>query len=472
VQPIRPSGKVVHIVPPLGLGYLASAIRDKHEVSILDCVKEKMSYDGFARHLQEVKPDVVGITSYSNTLSPVKKMLEVTRRFNQKITTVVGGPHPSGVVEKIFDHLPEADFAFRGESEIGFPLLLDYVADDIGAKNGVGKKAFLKEIPGLIYRNDNEVVANQPAFIEDLDKLGWPAWDLIKPDTYPLAPHGIYTKNTPIASVIVSRGCPFPCTFCAGSRVTGKKLRFRSMADVVREIEFLKQQYGVKEIHILDDNFTFKTEHVREFCHLVIEKGLNLSFSCPNGVRLDALDKETLILMKKAGWYLVTVGVESGSQRILNAMKKGLTLEKIKEQVSLIKNVGLETYGFFMIGYPGETKEDIEATIRFAKELDLDWAFFGNFIPLPGTETYRQLAENGELASIDWDNLYVGGAVVYSPQGISPQELKKLQRQAFLQFYCRAEMMVNFISKLRVSNLKIMIKRAMFMLLPRKADNG
>lgn len=471
VQPIRPKERVVHVVPPLGLGYLATAIRDQHEVSILDCVKEGANYQDFGDRLAQVNPDVVGVNLFSNGLSSTKKMLEMVKRFNPQILTVVGGPHPSAVGEEIFSHLPEVDFAFKGEGEIGFPLLLDFQTNKGKAGGRHGKDRYLAQIPGLIYRNGPKVKSNSPIFAENLDELGWPAWDLICPDTYPVAPHGMYAQNSPIGPIIVTRGCPFPCTFCAGSTVLGKRFRFRSIQNVIKEIKLLKDQFRVKEIQILDDNFTLDRNYVQEFCRSVIENKLNLSFSCPNGVRLDTLDKETLIMMKQAGWYLIAAGIESGSPKILEAMKKKITVERTKQQISLIKEIGLEAHGFFIIGYPGETREDIKMTIRFAKELGLDWAFFGNFIPLPGTEIYRELLKRNEIEAIDWDSLYVGGNVLYSPEGISPKELKRLQQRAFLQFYIQSKIIVNFLSKIRINNLRMMVKRALFILLPRRVKS-
>ena len=264
-----------------------------------------------------------------------------------------------------------------------------------------------------------------------------PSWDLLRPDTYPLAPHGGFFKNYPIAPIIITRGCPFACTYCAGYLVSGKKIRHRSIDKVIEEIEVLYHKYGIREIHIEDDNFTFYHDLVYEFCKKLKEHNLNISWTCPNGVRLDSLDKELLLTMKEAGLYSISVGIESGSDKILKDMKKNLTKEKIREKIELIKDCGLEVSGFFIIGYPTETKKDIMDTINFAGSLDLKRAGFSLFKPFPGTEATRQLVEKGELKEMsdeDWAHFVLADAV-YAPPGLykgRDEEVKTQSASAFL----------------------------------------
>ena len=177
-------------------------------------------------------------------------------------------------------------------------------------------------------------MVNPPIFVETLDEFGMPSWDLLRPDTYPLAPHGGFFKNYPIAPIIITRGCPFSCTYCAGHLISGKKIRHRSIDKVIEEIKVLYYQYGIREIHIEDDNFTFYHDLVYEFCRKLKENHLNISWTCPNGIRLDSLTKELLMAMKGAGLYGISVGVESGSDKILKDMRKSLTKEKIREKLN------------------------------------------------------------------------------------------------------------------------------------------
>jgi radical SAM superfamily enzyme YgiQ (UPF0313 family) len=222
----------------------------------------------------------------------------------------------------------------------------------------------------------------------------------------------------------------------------------------------LYKQYEVREFHIIDDTFASYADRVREFCEGIKSRNLKISFTFPNGVRLDTLNREMLLAMKEVGLYAFTVGIESGSQRILDHMKKRLTLEKISQAVNLINDVGLEPNGFFIIGYPEETREDIEKTIQFAKELPLKRAHFSNFLPLPGTDATAALKQSGEIDDLDYSELFYS-KIPYSPKGIPPRELKKYQQKAFLSFHLRPKILLKMIWDIKSwSHLKIIAKRA------------
>lgn len=453
---MKPYSESDELIPPFGLGYLATAIRKNHDVKILDGIKEKLTLEKFENLLKEEKLDIIGIQIFTFQIIKVKDYIETIKKVLPRAKIILGGPHPSCSPYNIFDFFPKIDWAFKGEAEIGLAKLLDLMAE-----NETGPEHLL-EVPGLIWRKNEQIVVNPPIFVDDLDKLGIPSWDLLRPDTYPLAPHGGFFKNYPIAPIIITRGCPFSCTYCAGHLVSGKKIRCRSIDKVIEEIKVLYHQYGIREIHIEDDNFTFYHDLVYEFCRKLKENHLNIAWTCPNGVRLDTLTKELLIAMKDAGLYSISVGIESGSDRILRDMKKSLTKEKIKEKIELIKNCGLEVSGFFIIGYPTETKKDIMETINLAKSLNLKRAGFSLFKPFPGTEATRQLIEKGELKEMsdeDWAHFILADAV-YAPPGFTKKEIKKLRRRALLHFYLRPKIIFKFFSEIKnLKHLKIVLKR-------------
>jgi radical SAM superfamily enzyme YgiQ (UPF0313 family) len=240
----------------------------------------------------------------------------------------------------------------------------------------------------------------------------------------------------------------------------GHNLRNRSMGHVMDEMVMLYNDYGVREFHIVDDMFNFYKNRVFEFCQGIKDRNLDISYTFPNGLRLNQLDRETLQMMKDTGAYAFTVGIESGSQRILDTMKKGLTLELIEEKVNLINAVGLEPSGFFIIGYPGETVDDINATIQFAKRLKLKRAHFSNFLPLPGTEATKGLVENKEIEKPDWGTLFYS-KVSYAPRGITRKQLKQLQRRAFLEFHLRPHILFSILLEIKsIKQLKMIIIRA------------
>ena len=455
VKPVRPIEVVLNCIPPLGLGYLATALRAQgfSEVDILDCVKEELSHSAFKKRVKKHNPEVVGFQVFSQDLLSLEKSLAIVKDLNPKIVTIAGGPHPSGLPEEMLKKFKNLDFVFCGEAEIGLPMLL---------KSLPNKQGFSK-IPGLGWRNKKgKIIINPQIFVKDLDSLGFPAWDLLQPQTYPNAPQGIIFKNLPIAPIMATRGCPFSCTFCAGWTISGKKIRRRSVNHVLKEIEFLYKKYGVREIHFLDDNFTLNRDYVEDFCHQLLKKDFKISWCCPNGVRLDTLNKRLLKLMKKAGCYYVSVGIESGSDRILGLMKKGTTTQKIKKMAKMVNKAGMTINGFFILGYPGETKTEILQTISFAKRLGLTRAAFYNYLPLPRTESYSKLLESGELKEEDigWSQIFQA-YVPYTPMGISQKELKGLQRRAHLEFYLRPIILWRLIREIRTfQQLEYILRRA------------
>ncbi|MBL7158813.1 MAG: B12-binding domain-containing radical SAM protein [Candidatus Omnitrophica bacterium] len=424
---VKPYNLSDHIQPALGLGYLASSARDRHDVRILDCVKEKIRPSAFEAALDEIKPDVAGFQCYTYDLHNLKGMLSSCK--NRNIKTVLGGPHPTSVPLETMEFFGnELDYLFQGEAERGFAKLLDMLEGDANIN--------LNDIEGLLWRKEGRVFSNPRFFEENIDNLGIPAWDLIKPETYPEAQHGAFFKKFPIAPIITTRGCPFSCTFCAGNLISGKRLRKRSVSHILGEMEALYNSRGIREFHIIDDNFTLDRAFAKSLLKAVKESSMNVSLSVPNGIRVDTLDDELLELMKSAGLYLISLGIESGSDRVLKLMKKNTTVEGIRKSVVLIRKHGIEVAGFFILGFPGETKEDIEKTIRFSLELDLIRANFFTYLPFPGTESYNNLKREGRLDEVNLKRFYFMNAT-FVPEGLDKNTLKRLQRKAFLGFFLR-----------------------------------
>ena len=297
-------------------------------------------------------------------------------------------------------------------------------------------------MPGLVWRDNGTVRVNPRIFVDDLDGLGLPAWDLIKPQEYPEGPqHGAFFKQFPIAPIMVTRGCPYLCTFCAGGVVSGKKIRRRSIGHVLNELYLLHNDFGIKEFHIIDDNFTMDGAYVKEFLKQLKELDLGMSWAVPNGVRMNTLDDEMLALMKETGLYLVSLGIESGSDEVLRSMKKSITTAEIRECVKRINDAGIDIAGFFILGFPGETPQTIRQTIRFSLELKLMRANFFTYLPFPGSDSYRELASNGDLKAVDWKRFYFMTAA-YVPKGMKRSQLKALHRRAFASFYLRPHIII------------------------------
>lgn len=459
VRPAVKKGDVYNVVPPLGLGYLASALREKSvDVEILDCIMENIKVEDMAPEILERKPDIVGFQVFSYDVPVVIDVTEKLKSSSPEMITVIGGPHPSGIGAAVMKHMLKVDFAFKGEAENGIGLLVDVLS-----KNSLEDMppAAYSEIPGLMWREGGGVKENPQEFIENLDDILFPAWDLIPPGNYPHAPQGAIFQQSPFAPIFITRGCPFPCTFCAGPAINGHKIRRRSIKNVMDEIQVLMTEHGVRELHILDDNFSMDRDYVHEWCNALIEQDLKLTWCCPNGMRLDTLDPELVRNMKKAGCYYISVGIESGSDRILKHMKKGFTVADIKERVSMIRAEGLDVNAFFIIGYPAETREDIEATIKLSLELDLTRAAFLTFLPLPGAPIFGSLGfDDEQLEHLEWDKFFQYHTP-FSPEGISPAELKRYQRKAHTKFYFRPKIAWRLITELKTLNqLKYVLRRA------------
>lgn len=447
-----------HIQPPVGLGYLASSLKKNgFEPVIIDANKERLKQKKLIKKIVKLKPDFVGFQVYSVNLKNTKDILISLKKSVPKIITFIGGPHPSSSPEEIFDFFKESlDFGFRGEAEVSLPRLLNELKKDTPN---------LKKIPGLIFRENGKGVSNPPKFEIDIDQFGMPDWRLIKPETYPEAQHGAFFKNFPIAPIITTRGCPFNCAFCAGRLNTGSIFRKRSVGGIIEEIKELYYKHNIKEFHIVDDNFTLDKAFAKNVLKEIIRLNIKASFAVPNGVRLDTLDKEILSLMKRVGFYLVSVGIESGSDRVLKLMNKNLMTRQIKEKIHLIKKSGLDAAGFFILGYPGETEKEIKKTIKFSLKLGLLRANYFIFLPLPGTPIYKELEKGGKLKDINFNNF---SFTEPSFEGnVNSKKLIKLQKEAFIKFYfLRPKILIKNLTKIKSpKHAYFLLKRALHWLI-------
>jgi len=433
-----PANRSYVIMPSLGLGYLASVLRKHgHDIKILHCLKDMLDFGGFSEYISRNDFDVVGIQMFTFDVAPVKRYLEIIKQNRPKAIKVLGGYHPSGDPEGVLKELPDADFAFVSEVEIGFPIFLQEIEK---------KKPDFESVPNLVWKSQNKIFVNPIKVIGNLDEIPFPAWDLMDPRSYPEAPHGGFFKSFPTAPIIITRGCPMQCTFCAGKSITTSKIRKRSVQNVIGEIKLLKEKYGVNDFLIEDENFTLHKDLVYEFCNKLLENDLNITWSCPSGVRLDTLDLDMLKLMEKSGCHSLGVGVEFGSQRIHILTKKHLTIDIIKEKIALLGKTNIKVTGFFLFGIPGETREEMLQTIKLAKSLKIDRAHFSNFMPLPGSELYAQLKSAGR-DDIDYNHFFVHD-VGFVTNGLTRRQIKNMQRRAYLEFYLRPRIITGLIMEI------------------------
>ncbi len=459
---LKPINDTYYVIqPPLGLGYLAAVIvRAGHQVQIIDAGREHLSWDDFTSLVKLEKYDLIGIQIFSYELPLAKRHIAIIKESSPESVVMVGGPHISGDPRGTMDYLEDLDFGFVGEAEIGLEHFLRLGKADYSDPDR------LEEVPNLVWRREGRVMVNPRGPVQDPDEIELPAWDLMTPRSYPESTHGIFYRHTPVAPIITSRGCPFPCTFCAARALTGRVIRYRSVKNVIGEILLLRNRYGVREFHIEDDNFTWKREYVIAFCRKIIELGLDLAFALPNGIRLDSLDREVLTLMERAGFYSIAVGIESGSDRVLKLMKKSLTREVIRAKIELIREcTDMRVSGFFLIGYPGETEEEIRTTISFARELPLDLASFLITMPLPGSPLWDDYKKR-DYHKITWED-FIPSRVVPGVSDIPPESLKKLQRMATLRFYLRPKIISGIWGEIKNPNqYRVIFRRLREVLIP------
>ncbi|MCL5773732.1 MAG: B12-binding domain-containing radical SAM protein [Firmicutes bacterium] len=440
-------------IPKLGLGYIATSLRKAgHDVLYLDCQKENMEIKGFKEYLKLHKPDAIGLQVPSCDFSSALQMTAACRETLPRSKVIAGGPHISATGEEALKALNNADFAFHGEAENGMVMLLNYLE---------GKKDSLDKIPGLIYRHEDGIRVNKACFPADIDSLGFPSWDLLKPESYLTAPHGAFFKQTPAASIITTRGCPYSCAYCSVKFNTGNILRKRSIPHIMEEIKLLRKEHGIKEIHIEDDNFTFHRAFVEEFCLSMMKENPGITWALPNGIRLDTIDENLLKLMEKAGCYSTAVGIESGSPRILSEMNRSVTLEKMIEKVNLISSsTNIRITGAFILGFPAETHRDLDSTIDLAVKLPLNRAYFGLFMPYPGTEVFQSLVLSGKLdpKKICWD-ICLSNMTIIPPDEVSKKELRSYRNKAYWKFYSRPKIFLPILKEIRLKNLPNIVKR-------------
>ncbi|MBN2053607.1 cobalamin-dependent protein [bacterium] len=432
---------------PIGLAYLASVLQmEKFDVLGVDTLlegfeEEHEAKDGRVRfglsdaqiktRIRDFNPDVVGVSSmFSKSFNLAVHMCRLAREVNPEIITVLGGNHASTLPEQCLRRSDGTlDFVVIGEGEFTTGLLLRGIANgyDLRRINGI---AFLDEA--------GDAVINRPLEpIQNVDILPWPNRNMFNIMDYSriAKPHGDDLKHTPYTTFISSRGCPFKCNFCAAYNVHGRKYRPRNPKDVLDELEFLVERYGLREVHWEDDNLTADRERALAIFNGMIERRLNLSWATPNGIAFYTLDREVIEKMVESGCYSVWASVETGDEESLKRMGKPTPMQAFRDYIPIFKELGIPVKGTFLYGFPWETREHIENTFRFARELDLDYVVFYIATPLPGTELWdMSLESNPELASpdFDWEKLQFGLSNM-EVNGISKEEIQQMRKKFWLK---------------------------------------
>lgn len=369
------------VVPPMGLLSLAAYLREKLniEICIVNQRLENCTSDELARRAREFGADIVGLSSMTTTACLLPEIIEKTRAVLPGVFVVLGGPHVSAAGESVLDHL-DADVAVSGEGERPFELLLRAKFEGDGDFSG---------IPGLIWRDkDGAIVANhgEPLLIEDLDTLPMPAYDLINVRSYWHHKTIVPMLFRRYAALVTSRGCMYHCIWC--HNIFGKKVRKHSPERIADEMSYLNRKYGVDDFELLDDTFNCNSQHVIDFCSVLLRRGLKVKWSIPNGVRGDILTSETIDAMADAGLFMCLFALDSGSPRLQKYTRKNLNIPRFLENCKLVAKRRIFIHSNFMLGFPTETEEELRMTIDMACQADFHTASFFIVTPYPGTELY------------------------------------------------------------------------------------
>lgn len=424
-------------MPPTGLLQIAACLEQAgFSVKLFDTPAFKIAVPDVKQYLidnySDSPPRFIGLTGSSVLIKYAYETAKVCKEVFPNVKIIFGGYHASSLPDEVISN-EFVDFVVRDEGEFAFVEILQ-------SKDS-------KDILGLTYKdNHGNIIHNKPrGYLPDLNVLPMPAYHLLSMDKY-FPAVGTY-KRLPAISMVVSRGCPGKCTFCY--QPYGTMLRQRSPENIYKEAKYLVDNYGIKEITFYDDNFaTFKSS-VREFCNLVINNGLDITWSCFS--RVDWADQELLNLMKKAGCHQILFGAESANQKILENIRKQIDPARIKQAVDMAKIANIDCRVTFLFGCPGETEDTMKETIQFAIDLDPDLALFNIVSPNPGTQLYQWASENGYLENKQWDEYDWSQPILNLPT-VDNKTIVKYYRKAFFKFYARPSYFIKRLRKIKTMN--------------------
>jgi len=369
--------------PPLGLLYLATALRrrfgDQVEIDVRDLKIARRGLEWLRRHLDAYDPDAVGVSALNCEAAVSHSIASLVKARKPETLAVLGGPYAHNRGEEILGS-SDFDWTFNGEADATFPEALDRHFHD---------KPLDSDIPGLSYRQPEGLhISNSQDSIKDLDGLGFPAWDLVDFDDYASKINMMtMLKGKRYAPIFTSRGCPYLCNYCHD--IFGKRFIHRSAAHVLAEIELLYEHYGVDEFEIVDDIFNLHKPRLKKIMGEVKRRWPGkIHFCFPNGVRADIMDEEVVEALHQGGTYAMSVAIETVTDRLQRLIEKNLEIERVKQVIEWCDDRGIATRGFFMVGFPTETPEEVKATMDFAVQSRLTAAQFFTVTPQPATPLF------------------------------------------------------------------------------------
>ena len=414
------------VFPPLGLMYIAAYLKKynpSHEIHILDAIAENMNYQEMGKFISDFSPDMVGITAHTHNLMDVCASISIIKKINPAVKIVLGGPHVNIFPQETI-LMDGVDFAIKGEAEIIFSELLQCLSN----------RGDLNKVEGVIFKRGDQIVRTPPRrAAADLDIYPFPDRQILNGDRYRYA---LSKASGRVTTMITSRGCPFDCAYCSTPKGS---YRIRSAENIVDEIEECLR-LNIHEIHFVDDSFGCIPSHLLSLCREIKNRNLDVKWGIR--ARVDSLNKDRISQLKDSGCVRINIGVETSSNEGMQILQKGVTIDQVKDVCRWTKEVGITTSAYFMIGCPHEkTKQDVERTIDFAIELDMDYAMFNILTLYPSTALYQRAIQEGIVKEDSWRQFISSPSsdfqMPFWEDSLSRDELISLLRRAYRRFYLR-----------------------------------
>jgi radical SAM superfamily enzyme YgiQ (UPF0313 family) len=459
LPPLNLEGSYGHLAsfsnpqPSIGVAYIAAVLKDAgHEVSVTDAYALQLSRSDIVEELKRRGTEVLGISCLSSSYDAIVGIARAVRETLPSVKIICGNLHASLFAEEMLKN-SVADFIVHREGE--------YVMRDLCAALSSG--GHVASVPGVSYLSNGEVQHNEESrFIENLDALPYPAWDLFPLSRYGCDPRTEMVRNQKEIQILATRGCPNACTFCSShtGKSQGSKYRMRRPASIADEMEYMIERHGVNVVSFMDLAFPLVKKHAMSLFEEITRRGLHKKIKWGAECRVRPLDEETVRGMKEAGCIRVNFGIESGNDRILRNLKKNFTVEDVKNAVSMTVKAGIEVDGMFMIGLPTETEEEINDTINLALDIKVRYAIFNLFVPYPGCELFDSLSAEGKIHFSKWSDFtsyggYSGSNPVYVPDTLSMERLLALQSKAMRKFYFRPRFIAGELSRFRLYKVPV-----------------
>ncbi len=412
-------------IPGMGMLVLAAVARERgYRVHLDDAKAHGTPIEDVAQRIAALRPDYLGLSATTISVNNAERIAARVKALRPGVVTILGGAHVSAIPERTLDALPSIDFGVVGEGEVSLFDLLARLESGLPVDG----------VAGLAYRRDGRVHANPRApYIDDLDALPAPAWDLLPDFPHRFRPSLFSYPRTPVATLITSRGCPFSCTFCDRS-TSGRKGRMHSVESVARLCQMLVER-GARHINFLDDLFTVRRQRVVDLCHAFLDHGFTFSWSCNSHPNL--LDAATMQLMRRAGCWQIAYGIESGSQRVLVVVKREVRIPRMRETLRMTRAAGIRAKGFLMLGHPTEGLDSLDETAAFLRTVELDLCQITKFTPYPGTPAYPTVHRHGTFDE-DWERMNAMN-FVFVPQGLTTDVLETYFDHCYRAFYTRPD---------------------------------